>query len=329
MDPIILVAETGSDLTPELASQYNIKIVPMHVSFDTETLDDGSFPVEKIRDYYHDTRKLPRTSGCSPEDFITAFDEIHEQYPDSQILYLAYSAVTTCSYQSALIAAQDRDYVTAIDTKQVSIGQAAVVTAVAELLKEHPEMTIEAAADAARELLSRAKMCFLPDNLEFLRAGGRVSNAVCLGSRILNIHPCIEILDGKLVATKKYRGKMKKVVRQLIEDYSDSYRLERDVLWMYIRSACRMRYVPLPKRRPKHADLKKYTGFRHRALLQPMAVLQLLELPDFQAFPDNQKGSVNHHDIYIKKGHCTMDEYHLWCNDPLFHSVFTLSLHTH
>lgn len=225
MNPIILVAETGSDLTPELASQYNIRIVPMHVSFDTETLDDGSFPVEKIRDYYHDTRKLPRTSGCSPEDFITAFDEIHEQYPDSQILYLAYSAVTTCSYQSALIAAQDRDYVTEIDTRQVSIGQAAVVTAVAELLKEHPEMTIEAAADAARELLSRAKMCFLPDNLEFLRAGGRVSNAVCLGSRILNIHPCIEILDGKLVATKKYRGKMKKVVRQLIEDYSASYHL--------------------------------------------------------------------------------------------------------
>ena len=50
MNPIILVAETGSDLTPELASQYNIKIVPMHVSFDTETLDDGSFPVEKICD---------------------------------------------------------------------------------------------------------------------------------------------------------------------------------------------------------------------------------------------------------------------------------------
>ena len=37
---------------------------------------------------------------------------------------------------------------------------------------------------------------------------------------------------GKLVATKKYRGKMKKVVRQLIEDYSASYHLERDVLWM-------------------------------------------------------------------------------------------------
>lgn len=232
MNPIILVAETGSDLTPELASKYNIKIVPMHVSFDNETLDDGSFPVEKICDYYHTTGKLPRTSGCSPEDFIRAFDDIHKQYPESQILYLAYSAVTTCSYQSAIIASEDRDYVTAIDTKQVSAGQAAIVTAVAELLNVHPEMSVSDAADATMNLLPRAKMCFLPDNLEFLRAGGRVSNAVCLGSRILHIHPCIEILDGKLVATKKYRGKMKKAAAQLIRDYANTYHLERDILWM-------------------------------------------------------------------------------------------------
>ena len=99
----------------------------MHVAFDSETLDDGSFPVQKICDYYHDTRKLPRTSGSSPEDFINIFDEIHNINPTAQILYLAYSAATTCSYQSAMLAAEDRDYVTAIDTKQVSVGQAAIV----------------------------------------------------------------------------------------------------------------------------------------------------------------------------------------------------------
>lgn len=53
MTPIILVAETGSDITPELASKYGIRIVPMHVTFDNETLDEGSFPPDQIRDYYH------------------------------------------------------------------------------------------------------------------------------------------------------------------------------------------------------------------------------------------------------------------------------------
>ena len=232
MKPIILMAETGSDITPELASQYGIQIVPMHVTFEEETLDDGTFPVEKIRDYYKQTGKLPKTSGSTPDDFTKAFDEIHEKWPKAQILYLAYSAVTTCSYQSAKIASEDRDYVTLIDTKQVSVGQAAVVVTMARILQAHPEMTIEQAVKEAEDLIARANMCFLPDNLEFLRAGGRVSNVAFLGSRILSLHPCIEILNGKLVATKKYRGKMTKVVAQLIRDYSESYRFEKDCLWL-------------------------------------------------------------------------------------------------
>lgn len=231
MYPIILAAETGSDITPELAAQYGIYMVPMHVTFENETLDDGSFPAEEIRSFYQKTGKLPKTSGSMPEDFIKVFDEIHEKYPEAQILYLAYSAVTTCSYQSALIAAEDRDYVTAIDTKQVSAGQAAVVTEMAKILRANPQMTIEEAKETAEKLLARARMCFLPDNLEFLRAGGRVSNAAYLGSRILNLHPCIEILDGKLTATKKYRGKMTKVAANLVKDYADIYRMDRDCLW--------------------------------------------------------------------------------------------------
>lgn len=232
MKPIILVAETGSDITPELASRYNIQMVPMHVSFDDETLDDGAFSPEKICDYYRTTGRLPKTSGSMPEDFTRVFDEIHAKWPEAQILYLAYSAATTCSYQSASIAAEDRDYITMIDTKQVSVGQAAVVIAMAELLQANPEMTMEQAAEAVNKLLGRAKMCFMPDNLEFLRAGGRVSNVAFLGSRILKIHPCIEILDGKLVATKKYRGKMTKVAAELIKEYAETYNLERDCLWL-------------------------------------------------------------------------------------------------
>ncbi len=232
MNPIILVAETGSDITKELAATYNINIVPMHVSFGDTTLDDGTFPAQKIVDYFQETGKLPQTSACSPDDFMQMFDKLHTQYPDSQILYLAYSSVTTCSFQSAAIAAEDRDYITAIDTCQVSIGQAAVVVEVAKYLQDHPECTMEEVVNVANDLIARANMCFLPDNLEFLRAGGRVSNAVCLGSRILNIHPCIEILEGKLMATKKYRGKMQKVCCQLIKDYAESYNLERNCLWL-------------------------------------------------------------------------------------------------
>lgn len=233
MKKIILVAETGSDITKELAAKYEIEMVPMHVSFDTETVDDGTFPAEQIVEYYKTTGKLPKTSGSTPGDFVTKFDEIHEKYPEAQILYLAYSAITTCSYQSAIIAAEDRDYITALDTKQVSVGQANVVCKMAEILNENPDMTMDEAVEIANDLIERAKMCFTPDNLEFLRAGGRVSNVAYLGASILGLHPTIELIDGKLTATKKYRGKMKKVATQLINEYAENYKLDRnEKLWI-------------------------------------------------------------------------------------------------
>lgn len=34
MSKIVILAETGSDITEEVAKEYGIKLVPMHVSFE-------------------------------------------------------------------------------------------------------------------------------------------------------------------------------------------------------------------------------------------------------------------------------------------------------
>lgn len=60
MSKIILAAETGADIPPELAQRYNIQIVPMHVSFGDVTRDDGTFPSEEICAYYERTGELPK-----------------------------------------------------------------------------------------------------------------------------------------------------------------------------------------------------------------------------------------------------------------------------
>lgn len=233
MSKIILVAETGSDLTAETAEKNGIALVPMHVSFGDKTLDDGAFPSEDICDYYQRTGTLPKTSGSSPEDFANVFDALHAAHPDAHILHLAYSAVTTVSYQSAVLAAEGRDYITSIDTKQVSIGQANIVLAMARLLEQDPEMTVPEAVKEAEGLIRAARFCFIPDKLEYLHAGGRISNAAYfLGGRFLRLHPCVDVQDGKLVATKKYRGKLENAIRSLIAEYSKLHSLRRDRLML-------------------------------------------------------------------------------------------------
>lgn len=228
---IVLVAETGADIAPELAWEYGIFLVTMHVSMGDKTLDDGAFPPEEVCAYYDRTGKVPKTSASIPSDFEKVFDEIHDRWPEKEILHLAYSAVTTCSYQSALLAAEDRGYVTSLDTKQVSAGQAAVVLEVAKFLREHPEAEMSEAVAAAREIIDRVHMCFIPRNLDYLRAGGRVSNAVAMVGNLLGLHPCIEIEDGKLLARKKYRGTMEKTIPTLLRDFIEKYSIDKERLY--------------------------------------------------------------------------------------------------
>ena len=230
MSNIILVAETGSDVTPEIAAEYGIHLVPMHVCMGEVTLDDGSFPPEDVCAYYDRTGKVPSTAASNPEDFSKVFDKIHSLWPEKKILHLAYSAVTTCSFQNALIAAEDRDYVLSVDTKHASVGQSAIVQMVAELLRQQPDLTLEQAGEAARKIVEVTHLCFIPDNLDYLRAGGRLSNAAALVGNLLNLHPCIEMIDGKLMAQKKYRGSMKKVIAKLIADFTEKYNLKKDHL---------------------------------------------------------------------------------------------------
>ena len=231
-DTIILVAETGSDINPQLAAQYGIHLVPMHVSMGGKTLDDGSFPPEDVCAYYDSTGKVPQTSASSPADFERVFDEIHAAQPEAKILHLAYSAVTTCSFQSAQLAAEGRDYVVSVDTQHVSVGQAAVVIEVAKWLQTHPEATVQQAADAARAIAARCQMCFIPKNLDYLRAGGRVSNAAALVGNLLGLHPCIEIIDGRLMAKKKYRGALDKISPKVVRDFVEKHDPDREHIYL-------------------------------------------------------------------------------------------------
>ena len=64
-----------------------------------------------------------------------------------------------------------------------------------------------------------ARVSFIPGNLEYLKAGGRLSNAAYLGATILKLKPLIEILNGKLVATKKFRGAMSHIAEKYLNEY--------------------------------------------------------------------------------------------------------------
>jgi len=70
----------------------------------------------------------------------------------------------------------------------------------------------------AEDQVRRIRMAFIPGDLDYLRAGGRLSNAAYLGATLLRIKPTVDIIDGRLVATKKRHGSMLKCAASLTEE---------------------------------------------------------------------------------------------------------------
>lgn len=217
MSEIVILAESGSDIPSAVAAEQGIYIVPMHVSMGATTIDDGSLAPAEMLEECRQLGVLPKTSGCTPGDFTEVFDKIHTEHPAAQILYLAYSAVTTCSMESAITAAEGRDYVHMLDTTHVTIGQGFIVEQTAAHLAANPDISVDELKAFAADLSKRMRMGFIPGDLGYLRAGGRLSNAAFLGATLLRIKPVIELIDGRLVATKKLRGSMEKAAVGLMD----------------------------------------------------------------------------------------------------------------
>ena len=232
MSEIVIIAESGSDVPAAEAAELGIEIVPMHVSIGQKTIDDGELPPAEMLEECRQLGVLPRTSGCTPGDFSVVLDRVHAEHPNAQILYIAYSAVTTCSYESARTAAEGRDYVHMFDTRHVTIGQGFVVMQTARHLAENPDISVEELMAWSEELASRVRMGFVPGDLGYLRAGGRLSNAAFVGATLLRIKPIIELLEGKLVATKKLRGNMEKAAIGLMDHMALQGDYDTDVVYL-------------------------------------------------------------------------------------------------
>ena len=212
MSRVILTTESGADIPTDLAKKHNIQIVSMHVIMDDIDHLDGSFPVTDLYDYYERTKKTPSTTATNPNEYTAFFEKIRSEQPDSIIVHIGYTSKASSSFQSAVLAAEDFENIHLIDALNVSGGLAAIVLYAADLFEQEPDIAVEKLVAAIKAAVPRTHFSFMPSGLEFLRAGGRVSNAAYLGASLLKIKPTIELIDGKLVSTKKYRGKMSRVV---------------------------------------------------------------------------------------------------------------------
>ena len=232
MKRIILSTESGADLPKDLVEKHQIQVVPMHVIMDGKDYLDGKVSVEDVFQFYDRSKAIPSTAATNVHEYHDLFTNIRLKYPESIIIHIGYTSKASASFQSAVIAAEDFDDLYLIDTLNVTGGLGAVVMYAANLLEEEPEISHEYLIEKIYSIVPKTRLAFLPGSLDFLKAGGRVSNLAYIGGALLKIKPCIELKEGKLVSTRKYRGKMDSVAEKLMNDYFNEYDIDRKQLYL-------------------------------------------------------------------------------------------------
>lgn len=213
------VTESGGDLSPVLIEKYDIRVPAMHVTLGRKDYLDGEISVHDVCGYYDKTGRIPKTSAVSPFQYVEVYEKIRAEDPDSIIIHIGYSDILSSSHHNGIIAAEDFKDIYHVDSKNVSVGLGFLVVMGAKLIEEKPDISPEELVETLKAHAEKVNFWFIPGHLKYLKAGGRVSNIKALFASLLQIKPLLEVLDGKLVATKNYRGSLKSVVLKMITDF--------------------------------------------------------------------------------------------------------------
>lgn len=111
--------------------------------------------------------------------------------------------------------------VTVIDSRNLSTGIGLLVVEATIMAKEGKSR--EEIERKINELIPKVRASFVVDTLVYLHRGGRCSAVSALIGGALPLHPKIVVKNGKMDASKKYRGKIEKVIKSYARD------LEKDL----------------------------------------------------------------------------------------------------
>ncbi|WP_339324187.1 DegV family protein [Paenibacillus sp. FSL W8-0194] len=217
----VIVTDSTADIPEELVNKYDIHVVPLRLMFGEETFEDGvDISAEVFYKRLVQSEQLPTTSQASPADYIEAYQNLMNMFPDSPIISFHISSGLSGTYQSALLAKSmldDPPSIYVVDSKSASYGFGLLVVHAARLAAEGK--TAAEILDAVEQVRRQRKLYFLVDTLEYLQKGGRIGKAAAVIGNLLNIKPILSIdEEGIIYAVEKVRGR-KKAISRMIERF--------------------------------------------------------------------------------------------------------------
>ena len=212
---IKITTDSTCDLPRELLERYNITVTPLGIIKAGKLYQDGvDIRTGDIAAHVDAGGEITTTNAVNVADYEELFRRLMEEY--DAVIHLNIGMGFSSCHQNARLAAEEVDGVYVVDSANLTVGHGMLVLAAAEAAEAGKSVTEILAM--LEEMIPRVETSFVLDRLDYMKKGGRCSTATALGASLLKLHPCLDVVDGKLPVTKKYRGSIEKVVEEYVRD---------------------------------------------------------------------------------------------------------------
>ncbi|MGN0374001.1 MAG: DegV family protein [Butyrivibrio sp.] len=200
---IALVVDSGCDLSDSIIKRYNIKVLRLKIIADGKEYTDG-LDFDPLSVYKMD--ELPKTSTPNMQEVLDLVEEIKSEGYEKIIAITISSGLSGTNNTIAMTFREIEDMETYVfDTKNISIGAGLFAIVAGRMIEKGK--SFEEIVNTLEHKIKDSKVFFYMDTLENLRKGGRISPAVALVGKVLNLKPIISCNEeGTYYTVAKFRG---------------------------------------------------------------------------------------------------------------------------
>ncbi len=225
MNKVLITTDSTCDLSDEILNKYNIKFIPLYVTFNEETYNDRlDITTERLYEMVEEKGILPKTATPSSGVFVEFFKPFLEEGYD--IVHVSISSKLSSAIQSAMLAAVElsEERIQIVDSQNLSSGVGLIALKAAKLVKLG--LSAKEIAESVKKIVPKVETAFVIDTMEYLHKGGRCSGIASFVGTVLKIKPIIHVVDGGMIVGAKPRGRNKAYELLLNKIYHDKDRLD-------------------------------------------------------------------------------------------------------
>lgn len=209
-----IVTDSTSDLPQVLRNQYDITVVPLTVTFGSQSFIDGvEITPSEFLDRLTHSDSLPTTSQPPAPDFARVFAEALQRNQD--VVCITLSSELSGTFNAARLAAQefDADRIRVIDSRATTMQLGWIAVDAARAAEQGAD--IEAVAARAKDAIGRANCFAVLRTLDYVYKGGRIGRASHLVGSALGIKPVLNVVDGLVTPIERVRTWKKALARAI------------------------------------------------------------------------------------------------------------------